>query len=604
MTREFDRSHLVDLSPAQWDSVVAFIQQRLTDQVIADAIAQLPEAHQQLSGDIIAAGIRARRDGLADIARQYYLMVNGDAEVFASDENERAEIQRNADGTVDVRIWREGAGAESTTNGQHSPAFERRFYPADTDEIRVFMERGNDRVVVRGAVERSIEVRVIGGEDDDVLIDSSQVARGDRTHFYDAHGNNTFVTASNTRVIRTPYVTPPPACGLDEEDCDKPKDVRVLSEERRGRQQDLANKGVSFIDAKTRSETSRSWGKTASWSPLLGYRDSHGVILGFGPVISDYGFRRRPFESRIAAHAMVGVLSGKLGVQLRADRHFEKEPVSIGLFAHATQLEMNRFFGYGNDTPLIDPEFSLVRRNEILVQPALTIRAGDFSRFAIAPFARMMKPTNAGSGGICAVQPDCDESFIYAGARVTATYDRAQTTVVQQKGLALELGATAVPALLDASDAFTSADALALAYVPIGKATFAIRAGGKKLWGDAFPLVEAALIGGGTTVRGYQWNRFAGDASAYGGAELRVPLTRMTLLTRGTLGVTGFADAGRVWMETSPLDPRQASGRYNDGGLHTSYGGGLWFGSLGQAVSVMYARGEEGRIYFSFGQPF
>ena len=160
------------------------------------------------------------------------------------------------------------------------------------------------------------------------------------------------------------------------------------------------------------------------------------------------------------------------------------------------------------------------------------------------------------------------------------------------------------PELLDAEATFTSAEALARAYLPISKATLALRAGGKKVWGDSFPLVEAALIGGGTTVRGYQWNRFAGDASAYGNAELRVPLTRITLLTRGTLGILGFADAGRVWMETSDLDPRQAAGRYNDGGFHTSYGGGLWFGSLGQAVSVEYAWGEEGRIYFSLGLPF
>ena len=102
-----------------------------------------------------------------------------------------------------------------------------------------------------------------------------------------------------------------------------------------------------------------------------------------------------------------------------------------------------------------------------------------------------------------------------------------------------------------------------------------------------------AAVGGNASLRGYSFNRFTGDASAFGGAELHLPLFRMTLLTRGDVGVIGFSDVGRVWYKGA-----------SEGGWHTGNGGGLWFGTMGQALTVTYAKGEEGRVYFTLGYPF
>lgn len=577
MAREFDRVHLVDISPEAWESTAKFMQARLTNEVIARAVAQLPEAHRRLSGAEIEQGLRARRDALPQIAAQYFAMVNEDAEIFASDENERAEIDRNPDGTVTVRVWREGAGGEMATNGQFPPAFERRYFPDQTDEIRLHLERGNDRATVRGNVETSIEVRIIGGEGDDVLIDSSSVAKGDKTHFYDAHGNNTIVTGANTRVITTPFVISPPKCSLDDDEECEDKKPRVLSEERRGRQQDLMNNDRDFIAAKTRSEETRTWGKVTTWTPAVSYREGSGVVLGFGPTATDFGFRRRPYESRVALRGMIGGLSGRVGLQLTADRYFETTPLVLSLYGHASQIEANRFYGLGNDTDNRPRSESLVQRDELYVMPAITYAPSMMTRLSFGPVFRYV--TSA--------------QYAQAGARAQFTWDRATRTPTQQRGLALQGGATLYPKMLDVEEQITTADALARLYVPVGSATLALRAGGQRVWGENFRLWDAAFIGGSTSLRGYAWNRFAGDAAAYGSAELRVPLTRVTLLTRGDLGAIGFTDAGRVWHDG-----------VSEGKLHTSYGGGLFFGSLGQTVSVTYAQGESGRFYLSFGQPF
>lgn len=590
MTREFDRSHLIDLSEAQWDETVRHIQTRLTDDVIARAVATLPPPHRALSGAEIEAGLRARRDALPEVARQYYEMVNEDADIFLSDEDERAEIDRHADGTVSVRLWREDAGGDVATNGRHAPVFERRFDPAVTDEIRVFLERGHDRAVVRGNVERSIEVRVIGGEGDDVLIDSSHVANGDKTHFYDAHGDNTIVRGARTRVVTRPYGTPAPKCDISDDDCEKKKKPRVLSEERRGRQQDLSNDQADYIDQKVRSEQTRSWGQVAGWTPMAGYREGNGVVLGFGPTITDYGFRRRPYEWRLTARAMVGTMSGNIGLQLETDRYFETSPVSVSLYAHATQLESQRFYGFGNNTPLIGKSQSLIERDELLVAPQLRYWINPVASVGIGPVAHYVRPhAPAGSPAEAVVPAD---GYGYAGGRIDFNLDYARRTPTRQSGIALQANAAAYPAAWDLKESFSRARALARIYIPFGRPTLGLRAGGERVWGS-FPLNEAALIGGQASLRGFSWNRYAGDAAAFGSAELRLPITRVTLLTRGDLGLLGFTDAGRVWLDGE-----------SEGGWHTSYGGGLFFGSLGQTFTVTYAKGEEGRVYLSYGFPF
>ena len=88
--------------------------------------------------------------------------------------------------------------------------------------------------------------------------------------------------------------------------------------------------------------------------------------------------------------------------------------------------------------------------------------------------------------------------------------------------------------------------------------------GGEKVWGD-FPFFEAAYIGHRTT-SGYRYNRFAGEASLYGGADLKVILAKMRNMVPGDVGVNVFAEAGRVYLEGRDTDV-----------WHPSYGLGVFY---------------------------
>jgi outer membrane protein assembly factor BamA len=62
---------------------------------------------------------------------------------------------------------------------------------------------------------------------------------------------------------------------------------------------------------------------------------------------------------------------------------------------------------------------------------------------------------------------------------------------------------------------------------------------------DTLPAYEQALLGGTSTLRGYDFGYRAGDNLAMVSAEVRVPLT--SPLVMGKLGIKGFVDAGTVY---------------------------------------------------------
>jgi hemolysin activation/secretion protein len=140
---------------------------------------------------------------------------------------------------------------------------------------------------------------------------------------------------------------------------------------------------------------------------------------------------------------------------------------------------------------------------------------------------------------------------------------------------------------------FGSVGGEARTYLSLGAGPIlALRAGGEIVRGD-FPFHEAAFLGGPGSLRGYPFQRFAGDAAAHASAELRQPLGQVKLLVRGRLGVFALADAGRVWMNGD-----------SPGSWHTDVGGGVWFETLGYVGTFTIAQGDVTRWYVGLGLPF
>jgi hypothetical protein len=134
-------------------------------------------------------------------------------------------------------------------------------------------------------------------------------------------------------------------------------------------------------------------------------------------------------------------------------------------------------------------------------------------------------------------------------------------------GALLSVEVTVYPAVWSVSETFGSLRAEGVSYVrtplPL-EPTLALRAGGAKLFGR-YPFHEAATMGGGENFRGLPRQRYWGDASAYGNAELRLLLVRRERAVVPRFGVFSLADVGRVFLEG------ESSDRW-----HTAWGGGVW----------------------------
>jgi outer membrane protein assembly factor BamA len=110
------------------------------------------------------------------------------------------------------------------------------------------------------------------------------------------------------------------------------------------------------------------------------------------------------------------------------------------------------------------------------------------------------------------------------------------------------------------------------------------------------PPYERLLLGGASTLRGFDAGRFAGDRMLVTSAELRVPLT--SVISGAKLGVLGFVDAGKTADHGASL---------TDAEWQRAAGGGLFLIASIVRLNLDVAHGfDEGRtrVHFSTGFVF
>jgi Omp85 superfamily domain len=540
---ELDRRLLSDLDRRTWDSVTAFVRARVTDAVIDRAVREMPPEYQAVRAADLAAALKVRRDRLEEASSAFYETLASDVDVHATDEDDRAEVERHADGSVELRIFEEDG---------RTPYFRRRFLPAETREVRVYLHGGDDQATITGQVERSIQVRLIGGGGDDRLADQS--AAGARMAiFHDDRGDNTFAPGAGTRVDVNPY--DPPRIRTFNPNPPPPRDW-----------------GSSFVPL----------------APWAGWVMNVGPVVGGGPTWTRFGFRRLPYKRQVSLRGLYAPLEKGVGVEGIADYVFTGSRSGLRLAAGARTFTVIRFHGLGNDSGgEAEAEYE-VTNDDVRAEALWWGRLGSRAFYRAGPVARWMEPRLfpfAGTPGLRGT-----EGFMAAGARAEVHVDGRDTLPVTRSGW--WIGAQAEGMGSDLGP-FGSVSGEARRYLSLGAGpVLALRAGGEMVRGD-FPFQEAAFIGGPESLRGYPWQRFAGDAAAFGSAELRQPLGTVKLLIRGRLGVLALADAGRVWVDGE-----------SRGGWHTDVGGGAWFESMGIVGHLTYARGDIGRFYLGFGMTY
>lgn len=547
--RFVDRRLLADLPRPAYGEVARELQRSLTDGVIAAAVRALPPEYYATSGARLTERLRARRDRLPEVAEAFYEMLAAEVEVHATDEADLAEVVRE-DGRVLVRL-RPGK--------DEPPYYERAFDPAETEEVRIFLEDGDDLVVSRGQEPAAIKVRAVGGKGEDTVDDSA----GGRTHFYDSEGESRVVDGPGTEESDEPYVSP------------------------------LTPKG----------NPQRDWGKATLVPPWVSAGGDMGVLVGLGVQTTTYGFRKHPYASRheVRAAYSTALRTGK--VEYEGHWHYTNSRRRWDVLLRASGAEVVRFHGFGNETAAPrEGDFYKTPQRQFLLEPLFTFGLSGLE-LSLGPAVKFTTTDLEPGRFLTLARPYGSDDFGQVGARARLVIDRRDHPVAPHKGALLWAEGSFYPEAWDVRKAFGEVHGEAAAYVPLGgghlNPTFALRAGGKQLWPrgpGAYPFHEAAFLGGPETLRGLRRQRYAGDAAAWGSAELRVRLAKFFLLVPSEMGIFGLADGGRVWFEGESSDE-----------WHHGVGGGIWLSFLKpeNTVSLAAARSEgRTRLYFQAGFGF
>jgi hypothetical protein len=510
-SRVLDRRLLGGLELDAYREVARELQQGLTDQAIGDAVHRLPSEWFALDGEHFIRSLKGRRDRLPQVAEEFYHLLSGEVELHGTNAAETVEIRRDEGGATVVVMRNEGSG---------DPLVERRFRD-DTREVRLYLKGGDDRVQTFGTTGDGVDVRVAAGPGDDVLDDT----QGGGTGLYDHEGRNTVLKGDGTR-LNTHYWVQPTDMG-----------------------------GFPL----------RDWGGGNSIGPWVAAGADLGLMIGARYRHKDYGFRRLPYSSLQTLRA--GYSTGRTGwkAEYIGDFMHTASYREHRLRAMVSDIELVRFYGFGNETAAgRSSEFFRADQRLYLLAPSYRwgSRAVGVWLGALGKFSDVRPSPDTFIGQ---ARPYGVDDFGQVGPQLSLVVDTRDTPAAARRGVYLNATGIYYPQVWDVDRQFADTHGELSAYLtPVGPVTLALRAGGKKVWGDLFPFHEAAFIGGPDTVRGLRRNRFAGDASAFGTAELRLRLGEFTAFVPVEVGVFGFGDIGRVWVDDDTSDI-----------WHTGLGGGL-----------------------------
>ena len=533
----FDRRLLSGLEKPVWDSVANALRARLTDAAIEEAARALPPEYRS-SGPELVAILKVRRDGLPALADRFYAHLNGIVDLHATDQADRARVELSAD-TVLVSL--RGPRGEREY-------FRRRFAAGETSEIRLYLHGGDDIATITGEVERSIPIRIIGGNGTNAVVDSAVVG-GDRhtIHAYDLGTVTNVQVGADTMFDRRPWIR---------------------------------EQGKLVPPGKDRG---------SRMGPVLGIsiHGDYGFIPRFGVSHYQYGFGKRPYARRMAVAAEYATRINGWKVEALLDQRREHSPLHFLANVGLSQLEVIRFHGLGNNTPGPgDSDLFEVDQKQWLGQLSAGWSLGPKSDIRFGPLVKYVTTNDIAGQFISANRPYGFDEFGMAGLRMSVHHDVRDQPRQPRRGVLLDLAATYYPELWDVASNFGSVSASVATYMTLPlpfKPILALRGAGKRVIGD-FPYFEAAFIGGGGSVRSLDAQRYAGDASLTATTELRVPLASFSFILPLDVGIFGLAEAGRVYLDGESPD-----------GWHGGMGGGFWIGIIDptSALSFSFTNNQE-----------
>ena len=532
-SRNFDRSFLNELDWEDWQKQIKFLQENITDEQIAGAFADWPEKVQELTAGHIIKSIKQRRDNLDKIAFRFYKELSHASDVYGTDKKEIFDIERINGGKVKVTVW------ETNKEGEKEHKFFERTFTNDvTKEIDIYGVGDNDVFKVTGTVDKSIKVRLIGGQGKDVFIDESNVKQGSaKTLVYD----------------------------------DLKKNEVQLGKEAKDKRSSHREKNI-YDRRATHYETD-----FFVPLPIIASNPDDGFTVGMTAHLVKYAFKKDPFASLHAFNLTYAFETKSLAFNYEGD--------FIDVFGHGdfyleaklhNSAYASNFYGLGNETRVNNEiDYYRTRQSQIHIFPAYKKRlAGGAGDFKFGPLFELRNLAATDDRFlITEFEEDADAALYqrktFAGAKANFEYINLDNYVTPHRGIHFDTDLEFLGGLgNDATDFGTIRSSLAF-YQSLDQKeniVFASKIGFDHNIGNDFEFYHAPSLGGKESLRGYRSERFYGKTAFYQNIDLRARLFGSYNKTLPfTLGVYAGFDHGRVWEEEDSSNV-----------WHYNYGGGFW----------------------------
>ena len=564
--RFVDRRVLNEITKIEWDSICTFIQEKISNREIELAVREMPEKWFQKEGKRLIRLLKIRRDHLHEISQDFYDYIFSYVHIYVSNDEEYVEVNRLDTDRLEVKIF----DYKKKKKEKGRLIFQRNFNSSETEEIRIFLDKGDDIVDIKGNVNNQIELHIVGDKGDDYY-KSEKTKDSKLFGFIPLQKNNIFIY-------------------------DKKKNSIL---ELKDNSKFIKHKVKNYKSSIERYEPKiHNYGYDWKWASWSRYNDEDGIILGTGAILYHYKLFNDPYDYRLSARAAFSSRTKSPHLELTGRFHEWVKGYYFNFKTLYSELAFNRFYGLGNNFDIQhDDEDSFYLTTQTRHQTDLAIfkenKATEYGltvKFIQSEFQKRKKSilNEVALNGL--------EAMNLVGFEFTYRhFSKEGIKQYPRSGHFYEFTSSYWPKI---NEPYTFREfSLDLRfYERISKSSeLSNRIYIDKVWGK-YPFYFSRFLGETEGLRGYPRERFAGDLSIVFNQEFKFNLFPVKIIIPGNLGMQVFHDLGRVYLDDD-----------NDDSWHYNYGFGLWLSYFKSEIflnpAVAFNKNGE-RFLFQFGYSF
>lgn len=529
--RYFDRNFIQSKEKEDWIEMAKELKSKLSDDVISEAVRNLPQEVFEISGDKIIQTLKARRDQLPTLAMDFYDFLAKKVDVVGTNENESFEINWIGKGQLKVESYR-----LSKKGNKKERLYSRTFKKEETKEVRIFGLGGKDKFVVKGNNDDGVKLRIVGGKGKDKFkLDN---------------------TRKQNLLIYDKRKTQVKGNGAYQKRFGKSSEVNTY--DRKSFKYDVVSPNVN-----------------------LNFVSDDGLILGAGINVKTQAFKKEPFGS--LHKLLVNYAFAYPSVELK---YFGKFKQVFRKTDFLTDIQYNTpnfqgyFYGLGNETENIqsdDDAYNRIRMGQFWINPKFRRHLGNKHSISIGAFYQQLELKDTPNRFVTDftnpnnnLNPLTDfNTRRYLGLSVSYLWDSRDSKIIPSRGIYWSSTWKYYKGLEENDHNFHKLETDLRMYLSFGRpqrTILALRVGAAHN-SKGYSFYQANKLGLKSNLRGYRQERFAGDDVVFQNTDLRFRIAQFkSFFLRGDVGILGFNDFGRVWLDNE-----------NSNEWHHGYGGGFWF---------------------------